>query len=389
MGPGEKKIAIVSCCVDDWGGSEELWAKSIPFLHDFGHQVSVYKTSFNKEHPEIKKLRDLRVSLKGLTPSLIFYKRIVRQVAYLYNRMLDRTYHIGADHYLIQNFRREISKQKPNLVLISQGINFDGLRYAYECFKLNIPYLIVSQKAVDFYWPQVQDKAFMKTAFAHARLCCFVSSHNLRLTEEQFGFRFKNSQLVYNPVKLDRKPLEYPSTDNGFRLACVGRFFLIDKGQDILIRILAQEKWRGRPITVSLVGNGIDLMNIQEMINLYQLKNIQIESFQSNMESFWLGFHALILPSRSEGLPLTIIEAMAAGRPVITTNAGGNTEMVVNGVTGFIGEANEHAFDEAMETAWENRSRWESMGLSASDFIQKNVPKVPEQSFAVILNKLL
>src|SRR5690606_2412177 len=378
-----------SCCIDDWGGSEALWARSIPFLHGFGHQVTVYQTSFNKEHPDIKKLTDLRLALKESMPPLTSYRRLPRQVAFLYNRLLDRTYHIRADHYLIQNFRRGISKEKPNLVLISQGINFDGLRYAYECFKLNIPYLIVSQKAVDFYWPQVQDKAFMKTAFAHARLCCFVSNHNLRLTEEQFGFRFSNSKVVFNPVKLDRKPLKYQSTANGFRLACVGRFFLIDKGQDILIRILAQEKWRGRPITVSLVGDGIDLINIQEMITLYQLDNIQVESFQNNMESLWLSFHALVLPSRSEGLPLTMIEAMAAGRPVITTNAGGNAEMVVNGVTGFIGETNEHAFDKAMETAWENRSRWESMGLTASEFIQKNVPKVPEKDFAILLNNFL
>src|SRR5690606_4851215 len=121
----------------------------------------------------------------------------------------------------------------------------------------------------------------------------------------------------------------------------------------------------------------------------YRLDNVQVESFQSDMESLWLSFHALVLPSRSEGLPLTIIEAMAAGRPVITTNAGGNAEIVANGVTGFIGEANEHAFEEAMETAWENRSRWESMGLSASEFIQKNVPKVPEENFAILLNNLL
>src|SRR5690554_522821 len=389
MEPGEKKIAIVSCCVDDWGGSEELWARSIPYLRALGHQISVLKTSFNKQHPEIEKLVTQGVLLKELTPSLILHKRIIRQLTYLYNRFLDRSYHIGADHYLIKNFRREISKAKPNLDVISQGINFDGLHYAYECLKQKIPYLIVSQKAVDFYWPQVHDKAFMKKVFTHARLCCFVSYHNLRLTEEQFGFRFNNSKVVFNPVKLKRKPLLYPSTTQGFRLACVGRLFLLDKGQDILIRILAQERWRRRPITVSLIGDGIDRVNIKEMIALYQLDNIQIESFHNNMESLWMNFHALVLPSRSEGLPLTIIEAMAAGRPVITTNAGGNSEMVMDGITGFVGEANKRSFDEAMEIAWENRNHWESMGLSASDFVKKNIPDVPEQDFATLLNNLL
>ncbi len=385
----KKKVAIITCCTNDWGGSEELWAKSIPYIIDSGHQVTVYKINFNRQHAEIKQLIKQGVTLKELQPSLIFYKRIGRQLAYIYNRLLNSSYHVQSHYHLTKKFNNEITKNRPDLVIISQGINFDGLHYAYECLKLNIPYLLVSHKAVDFYWPQVQDKAYMKEAFTKARLCCFVSYHNLRLTEEQFGFRFNNGKVIFNPIKLKRQALKYPPTNHGFRLACIGRFFLIDKGQDILIRVLAQKKWRSRPITISLIGNGIDLINIEEMINLYQLKNIQIESYNDDLENLWLNFHALILPSRSEGLPLTIIEAMAAGRPVIITNAGGNAEMVEEGITGFIGEANKHSFDEAMELAWENRSQWEKMGLKASEFIQKNVPEVPEKNFANILNNYL
>src|SRR5690606_8042487 len=132
--------------------------------------------------------------------------------------------------------------------------------------------------------------------FINAKLCCFVSYHNLRLTEEQFGLRFNNSKVIFNPVKLKRQALKYPSTEDGFRLACVGRLFLIDKGQDILIRILAQQKWKRRPITNSLIGSGIDLVNIREMINLYQLDNILIENSHNDVGSLWRNFHALILP---------------------------------------------------------------------------------------------
>src|SRR5690606_1285976 len=169
---------------------------------------------------------------------------------------------------------------------------------------------------------------------------CFVSQHNLTLTEEHFGVRLPNSRIVFNPIKINRHPLEFPSTKEGYRVACIGRLFLIDKGQDILIRILNQDKWKNRSITISLIGSGPDEQNIQEMIDLYQLDNVRIEKYVEDIESLWLNYHALILPSRSEGLPLTIIEAMAAGRPVIVSNAGGNAEMVCEGETGFVGEAN-------------------------------------------------
>lgn len=385
----KKNIAIVTCCTDDWGGSEELWARSISYIQDYGHEVTVYKTDFNREHTEIKHLINQGIELKELSPSLIFHKRVGRKINYFYNRLLDKAYHINTNQYLAENLRKEITKNKPDLVIISQGINFDGLHYAHECLKLNIPYIIISHKAVEFYWPPANEKAFMRKAFINARLCCFVSYHNLRLTEEQFGLRFNNSKVIFNPVKLKRQALRYPSTDQGFRLACVGRLFLIDKGQDILIRILAQRKWRNRPIRISLIGTGSDLQNIKEMIDLLQLDNVQIEDHQSDIENLWLNFHALILPSRSEGLPLTIIEAMAAGRPVIITNAGGNSEMVEEGITGFIGEANKHSLDEAMEHAWQNRNNWESMGQRASDFIKQNIPELPEKNFANLLNNHL
>lgn len=385
----KKNVAIITCCTSDWGGSEELWAKSTSYIQDNGHKVTVYKTSFNKQHPEVIHLINQGINLRELEPSLRFHNRVGRQLWYIYNRFKDRNYYTRPEFQQSRNLRKELIRRRHDFAIISQGINFDGLHYAYECLQLNIPYLIISHKAVDFYWPRIQDKEFMKEVLTKARLCCFVSFHNLRLTEEQFGLRLINSKVIFNPIKIKRTALKYPHTNEGFRLACMGRFFLIDKGQDILIRILAQKKWRNRPITISLIGNGIDLINIKDMIDLYKLENIRIESFRNDIENVWLNFHALILPSRSEGLPLTIIEAMAVGRPVIVTNAGGSSELVEEGVTGFIGEANDRSFDEAMEIAWENRSKWRSMGLRASEFIKDNIPESPEKNFANLLNNYL
>jgi glycosyltransferase involved in cell wall biosynthesis len=104
-----------------------------------------------------------------------------------------------------------------------------------------------------------------------------------------------------------------------------------------------------------------------------------------DLKSIWTDHHALIMPSRSEGLPLTIIEAMSLGRPVITTNAGGNKEIIQHGVTGFIGEANELDFEKTMDEAWATRKEWPSIGSKAAQYIADTIPECPERLFADVL----
>jgi glycosyltransferase involved in cell wall biosynthesis len=275
------------------------------------------------------------------------------------------------------------------LVIISQGINFDGLGLAYNCAQLGLPYVLIAQKAVDFYWPYHAGRAAMRDIYLKAAWSYFVSNRNKKLTEEQFGICLPKSEVIYNPVKVSRQILPMPGTKQGFKLACIGRYFLLDKGQDILIRIMAQPKWKARPIVISFIGSGIDKEGLIEMAALLGLENIRFLDFVEDIEELWKNYHALILPARSEGLPLVLLEAMACGRTAIVSTAGGNGEVITDGVNGFIGYANENDFDMAMERAWEARAEWEVMGKRAYAFIEENIPIPPEKKFAEsLLNRI-
>jgi glycosyltransferase involved in cell wall biosynthesis len=377
-----QKITFISSCVEDWGGSEELWGRSIPFLQQAGYQISVLKFRINRNHPQFIRLSESNVELFDIDPIIPMPSKVLRKI----NQTLKKiSFKIGWSVYPgedFSQFNKLVQAQNANLVVISQGINFDGLKYAYQCFLLKIPYVVISQKAVDFYWPHKNDRYNMLQALKAAKKCYFVSRHNLTLTEEQFGHRLPNAEVIFNPVKLSGHIVPFPPSNGTFKIACIGRLFLLDKGQDILIRILSSEKWKQRPLSISFIGKGDDEQALSDMAELLGVKNVNFMGQIEDIEKMWEDYHALILPSRSEGLPLSMVEAMAAGRPVIISDAGGNAEMVEEGVTGFIGDPYHTSFEAAMERAWQNREHWQEMGQKASVFVSQHVPKCPESDFA-------
>lgn len=382
----KKKIVFITCCIDDWGGSEDLWAKAIPFLIEQGATVSVCKAGIKTTHPQFVKLASTGVSLKELKrPSYPYGKnlllRVLRKMGVKMARvqLMDNELYFG--HYL--------EESRPGLVVICQGINFDGWKYGEVCREQRIPFALVAQKGVNFYWPDPVIRDSVKNVYRDALKCFFVSHHNKQLTEEQCGMRLEKAAVIYNPLKIPRSALAYPSTKNGYKLACIGRLFIIDKGQDILLRILAKPYWRQQNLSISFIGSGPDKKALEEMACLLNVQNIEFIDYTDDITNIWREHHALVLPSRSEGMPLVLIEAMAAGRPVIVTEAGGSAEIVTEGITGFMGQATEKSFEAALQKAWDNRHDWETIGKNAATKIIQDIPDCPERIFANQINELL
>jgi glycosyltransferase involved in cell wall biosynthesis len=63
---------------------------------------------------------------------------------------------------------------------------------------------------------------------------------------------------------------------------------------------------------------------------------VRFEGFQSDVRPYLQSASAFILTSYMEGLPLSVLEAMACGLPCIVTDVGGNAEAVADDVVGFV-----------------------------------------------------
>ena len=94
----------------------------------------------------------------------------------------------------------------------------------------------------------------------------------------------------------------------------------------------------------------------------------------------------LVLPSRYEGLPLTLVEAMWCGRPAVVTDVGGNAELCVDDETGFVAPAaTESSFTDTLQRAWERRREWLEMGRAARARVEDQMPKDPVGVFCELL----
>lgn len=380
------KIVFFSSCFDEWGGSEELWSQTAGKFAEQGYEIYIFKLNINFSTPQIKKLSKLGCRFTDLEKCLPALPQRVLA------RLLPHHPQRNQPFYIKKFLARRMREIKPDLIVISQGDNFDGLPFVRYCPLEEFPYVVISQKASDFIWVSDWDREWMKKIWQQSAGNYFVSEHNLRATESQFAMQFPNAEVVRNPFLTKcEKPLDWNFTENErLHLACVGRLFPWDKGQDILLKVLARNKWRERNVEVSLFGKGVATLGLKELADYLKLENVVFKGHISDINSIWSNHQALILPSRNEGLPLVLVEAMFCGRTAIVTDVGGNREVLEDNVTGFIAESiNEDGIDNALERAWQRRSELKEIGYLAAERIRTLIPPDPAQVFADKLLKII
>lgn len=129
-----------------------------------------------------------------------------------------------------------------------------------------------------------------------------------------------------------------PLPKAGPHLVAIGRL-AEQKGFSLLVDAIALAASTHPDLHLTLVGDGPLRPEIEAMIASNQLENrITLAGWQdeAGVKSALAQAQALILPSFAEGLPVVVMEAMAAGRPVIATAIAGVPELVVPGETGWI-----------------------------------------------------
>ncbi|HEX2763400.1 MAG TPA: glycosyltransferase family 4 protein [Allosphingosinicella sp.] len=370
-----KRIVFVSSNFT-WGGSEILWSQAAAELARRGHRVRAYKNRFDAGEGNTEGLKDAGVACVELARFPLLPRR-------LYSLLLSLTPHLS---HAFQAFKLHLSlslRAKPDLIVLSQGGNHDGWLLGAVCRRAGVRFVIICQKATDLYWPSDRFRRRIVEMYRAADHVFFVSRHNQALTAEQLGEPIGSSSVVRNPFLVPWQGRDDWPDGEGARFACVGRLYPLEKGQDILLRVLARPKWMGRPLSVSFYGSGEQRIALEAMAAYLGLRSVRFAGHESDVASIWADHHGLILPSRAEGLPLVLVEAMLCARVAIVTDVAGNAEVVDDDETGFLAVApTEDALDEAMDRAWARRDEWRAIGARAAASVRRLVPENPAADLA-------
>ena len=156
-----------------------------------------------------------------------------------------------------------------------------------------------------------------------------------------------------------------PGGSRAWRVVHVGRLSGV-KDQATLLRaarIVLDHEPRFR---LELVGDGEARASLEHLAAELQLGSaVTFHGFHADVRPFLADADLFVLSSRSEGIAITLLEAMAAAVPVVATDVGGNREVVVPDVTGLLVPAGDpSALAAAMSQLLGNPARASSMGAA-------------------------
>jgi glycosyltransferase involved in cell wall biosynthesis len=125
-------------------------------------------------------------------------------------------------------------------------------------------------------------------------------------------------------------------SDDSFTVGWIGRMTGVKRTSDVLLAFKALRE-RGVDAFLCMIGDGPERPLLEQRAHeLGIMKRTLFLGYQEEVAPFYAALDAMILPSGNEGTPVSAIEALAAGRPVVATRVGGVPDVVREGEDGFL-----------------------------------------------------
>lgn len=365
-----------------WGGSEVLWSKTAFEALKAGHKVFVSVYDWGSQTSEVIERLRKEGALIHLREKWRSNESIYRKI----RRRLSKKIPKFSDNW------KYLLEFAPDSVLISQGDNFDLALHHKELYYIlytnNIPYSFICHNHRQY--SEILDSplfCFAKEVFKNARKVYFVSKMQERLTERKLCMKLENAQFTWNPLNLEKKEyIDWPKNEIS-QMAIVANL-ISGKGHDTLLEVLSDQKWKDRNWQLNIYGKGYGKSYLKDLAKWYDIEEkVKFHGHVSSATEIWERNHILLIPSAGEGLPISLIEAAICGRTAVVTDVGGNTEIIEDGINGFVACApSVKSFSIALEKTWESKNILKEFGQRLHNDFKTKINFNPEVR---ILNNLL
>jgi len=219
----------------------------------------------------------------------------------------------------------------------------------------------------------------------------FDSYHTVNKSIYAWLRRMTDKKIFYVPNGVDTKTFQLcrdPSSSQHFNVIFTGRL-VEDKGADILVDIIkyVNDKLELKNIRFIIAGSGSYEQEIRALAQNY--KNVVYLGYVNRqaLPKVYMEANLFLLPSRTEGFPLSLLEAQSCGLPAVGSNIPGISDVIVEGVTGrLIEPRNVKSFAEAIKDYYllwlQDPAQYYEMNKAIKNYIVKHY------DWSVIIGKL-
>ena len=233
-------------------------------------------------------------------------------------------------------------------------------------------HLVVSERndlrrqLLPFPWPRLRRLLYRRAD---------VLTANTKGVMESLAPLFQARELALLPNPLPMPEISAAVGTSGDRDGFVTVARLVpQKGIDVLIRALEMASGAAADWTLTLVGDGPERQSLEQQVHAAGLQErVRFLGFRTDPQTFLLRAGVFVLPSRFEGMPNALLEAMAAGLAVVVTDASpGPLEVVEDGVNGLVVPSDDaQALAVALERLAANSALREQYGAMARQTLRQ------------------
>ncbi len=214
-------------------------------------------------------------------------------------------------------------------------------------------------------------------------LCLFtdavttVSEPVTEFLHNQVGIPARKIKMIPNGVDVTRfstaKPIDRVALgcrDRDTVIGCVARLEP-EKGHAILLKAFRKLSGRHPYAKLLLIGDGAERGRLEQLSSELGLKDsVLFTGVRRDVPELLSACDIVVLASTQEGLPIAILEAMAAGKPVVATQVGSVPEIVINGETGLLVQPGEvDSLTEALKALIAGKVERQRLGTNGFDLV--------------------
>ncbi len=251
--------------------------------------------------------------------------------------------------------RKILKSIKPDILL------FNGASLFYFIPFLKKYHIILYRHSTNSYAPISRRwlyRFIMSICYKYANLTIHVS--NFSAAEQHIGKKV----VIHNGVSI-------PSSSNRELKLPLNILYCsrLEPSKGILTIMEAFKQINEELATLTIIGDG----SLKKYVEANAKGSINYLGFQNQVEKYYKSNDILILMSDFENFPLSILEAMSYGLPVITTGAGGIKEVVLDNINGWIIKNNPDEIKNCVLSLCNNLSRVRVIGDNARKYCNENL----------------